>query len=131
MKFDLLLEYKMSSWQWNFSNDFISKYFWLNFVRKVISKTLKTLWKYVLHRDDELYWSVHWRCSIKKMYLKISQISQETTYESLLNKAAGLELYQKETLTQLLSCEICEIFKNAYFEDHLRTAASGYIKISC
>ena len=51
--------------------------------------------------------------------------------ESLLNKAAGLELYQKETLTQLLSCEICEIFKNAYFEDHLRTAASGYMKISC
>ena len=33
--------------------------------------------------------------------------------ESLLNKAEGLELYQKETLTQLLSCEICEIFKNA------------------
>ena len=51
--------------------------------------------------------------------------------ESLLDKAAGLELYQKETITQLLSCEICEIFKNAYFEDHLRTAASGYIKISC
>ena len=27
-------------------------------------------------------------------------------------------------LTQLFSCEICEIFKNTYFEEHLRTTAS-------
>ena len=27
------------------------------------------------------------------------------------------------TLTQL-SCEYCEIFKNTYFEEHMRTAAS-------
>ena len=27
--------------------------------------------------------------------------------------------------TQLLSCEYCEIFKNIYFEQHLRTAASN------
>ena len=33
--------------------------------------------------------------------------------ESLFNKVAGLE------------SEICEIFKNIYFEDHLRTTASG------
>ena len=28
---------------------------------------------------------------------------------------------KKETPTQVFSCEICEIFKNAYFEEHLRT----------
>ena len=27
--------------------------------------------------------------------------------------------------TQLFSCEYCEIFQNVYFEEHLRTAASG------
>ena len=30
----------------------------------------------------------------------------------------------KEIPTQVLSCEYCEIFKNTYFEEHLRTAAS-------
>ena len=28
---------------------------------------------------------------------------------------------KKETPTQVFSCEICEIFKNTYFEEHLRT----------
>ena len=35
----------------------------------------------------------------------------------------GLQLYQKETPTQVFSCEYCEIFKNTYFGEHLRTAA--------
>ena len=37
----------------------------------------------------------------------------------------GLQLYQKQTPTQVLSCEYCEIFKNTYFEEHLQTAASA------
>ena len=40
--------------------------------------------------------------------------------ESLFKKVAGL----KESPTQLLSCEICEIVKNTYFEQHLRTTTS-------
>ena len=28
------------------------------------------------------------------------------------------------TLTQMFSCEYWEIFKNTYFEEHLRTAAA-------
>ena len=35
-----------------------------------------------------------------------------------------MQLYQEETPTQVFSCEICKIFKNTYFEEHLRTAAS-------
>ena len=31
--------------------------------------------------------------------------------------------YQKETPTQVFSCEYCEIFRNTYFEEYLRTAA--------
>ena len=30
----------------------------------------------------------------------------------------------------MFSCEICEIFKNTYFEDHLRTTASEESTIS-
>ena len=37
----------------------------------------------------------------------------------------GLHFYQKEIPTQLLSCKICEICKNTYFEGHLCTTASG------
>ena len=35
--------------------------------------------------------------------------------ESLFNKIAGLQLYSKEVLAQLLSCEICEMFKKTFF----------------
>ena len=39
--------------------------------------------------------SSHRRCSIKKLFLKISQYSQETTVlESLLNKNAGLQQHR-------------------------------------
>ena len=27
----------------------------------------------------------------------------------------------------MFSCEICEVFKNTYFEEHLRTSASEFI----
>ena len=33
-------------------------------------------------------------------------------------------LFKKETLTQVFSCEFYEIFKNNFFLEHLRTAAS-------
>ena len=54
------------------------------------------------------------------MFLKISQISQENT-------CVGVSFYEKETPTQVLSCKICEIFKNTCFEEHLRTTASEFI----
>ena len=34
--------------------------------------------------------------------------------------------FHKETPIQVFPCEICEIFKNTYFEEHLRTTASEY-----
>ena len=39
-------------------------------------------------------------------------------------RAGGLQLYWKEIKTPVLSCEYCKIFKNTYFEEHLRMAAS-------
>ena len=33
---------------------------------------------------------------------------------------------KKKTSTPVLSCEICEIYENTYFEEHMRTTAPGY-----
>ena len=40
-------------------------------------------------------------------------------------QALSLQLYYKETPTQVFSCEISGIFKSTYFEEHLRTTASS------
>ena len=53
------------------------------------------------------------------MFLKISKYSQDAhLYWSLF-----LITSLKETPTQLFSCECFKIFKNNYFEEHLRMAA--------
>ena len=55
---------------------------------------------------------------MKKVFLEISQNSQENTCASLFfNEVAGLmpaTLLQKETLAQVFSCEFCEISKNTF-----------------
>ena len=39
-------------------------------------------------------------------------------------RAFSLQAFQKETPTQVLSCEVWETFKNTYFDENLQTAAS-------
>ena len=53
-------------------------------------------------------------CSSKYVFLKISQISQENTCVGVL---WGLQLYQKETPTQMVSCEIYKIFRNTFLQN--------------
>ena len=65
------------------------------------------------------------KCLWKKLFLKI--LTGKQLYWSIfLIKVAGLHTcnFIKETPTQVLSCEYSEIFKNAYFEEHLRATAS-------
>ena len=56
---------------------------------------------------------------MKKVFLEISQDSQEKTCArvSLLIKlqAGSFKFIKKETLTQVSSCEFCEISKNTFF----------------
>ena len=77
------------------------------------------------------YRSSHHRYSIKKVFLKISPNSQKNTCVrvSFLIKLQALtcNFIKKETLTQMLSCELCVIFKSTYFTEHLRVTASGRI----
>ena len=51
--------------------------------------------------------------------------------ESLLIKLQALRhgTLLKKTPTQVFFCEICGIFKNTHFEEHLRTTASIYQKM--
>ena len=66
---------------------------------------------------------------MKKCVLKnFTKFTGKHLYQSLfLNKAAGQgpeTLLKKETLTQALSCEFCEIFKNTVFPEYFWTTAS-------
>ena len=53
------------------------------------------------------------RCSVKKLFLEISQNSQESACArvSFLKKN---NFIKKETLAQLFSCEFCKISKNTF-----------------
>ena len=70
-------------------------------------------------------------CSVKKVYLEISQNSQENICArvSFLIKLA-CNFIKKETLAQVFSCEFCEISKNTIFTEHLWTNASGVSGLS-
>ena len=92
-------------------------------------------WRNVSHfkTTNLLKWicrSNHRRCSIIKVLLKIFQYWHEKTCVVASQKEScrpeDLQCCEKETPTQLLSCEYWEIFKNTYFEKYLRTAASGF-----
>ena len=58
------------------------------------------------------------RCSVKKLFLEISQNSQENTcarFSFLIKFQAGACNFIKiETLAQVFSCEFCEISKNTF-----------------
>ena len=40
-------------------------------------------------------------------------------------RAFSLQVFIKEAPIQVLSCEVWETFKNAYFEEYLQTTAAG------
>ena len=63
------------------------------------------------------------------MFLEISQNSQENTWPRvsfLIKLQARPPTIKKETLTQVFSCEFCEISKNAFSYKTPPVAASAY-----
>ena len=58
------------------------------------------------------------RCSVKKMFLEISQNSQENICAwvsfSIKLQAPARNFIKSETLAQVFSCEFCNISKNAF-----------------
>ena len=70
---------------------------------------------------------------MKKGVLEISQNLQEKTCTRVifLNEVAACRpaTLLKKRLTQVFSCEFCEIFKNTFFTEYLWTTASIIIWI--
>ena len=57
--------------------------------------------------------TVVWRCSVEKVFLEISQISQKALVP------ASLVLIQLQA-SGMFYCEFCEIIKNIFITEHLR-----------
>ena len=90
-----------------------------SFVEKsIIRSECKTLnsSKKILKKPPQMFY--------KKGFLKHFTIFTEKH----LCWPASLQLYLKETPTQVFSCEYYEIVKNIYFEEHLRTATLEDLK---
>ena len=62
--------------------------------------------------------SLFYQNLVKKLLIEILQNSQENTCARVSFSV------KKETLTQMLSCEFCEISKNTFFTKQVRTTAS-------
>ena len=81
-----------------------------------------TLWK-AMH----IYRSNHRRRSVKKGALKnfANFTCKQMCWSLFLIKMQACLCWSLFlTPTQMFYCEICEIFKNTYFEEHVRTIAS-------
>ena len=62
---------------------------------------------------DQKTISLNFKSSRSQMFFKIGVLIEK--------------IYLKENPPQVFSCKYCEIYKNSYFEEHLRTAASALI----
>ena len=65
------------------------------------------------------------RCSVKNMFLEISQNSQENT-SARVSFLIKLQASGTDTLAQVFSCDFYNIFKDTFFTEHRWAAASDY-----
>ena len=69
--------------------------------------------------------AVAWRCSAKKMFLEIWQISQEKAFAGKeFCRPEACNFIEKETPAQAFSCGFSEISENTFFTEHPPVAAS-------
>ena len=89
--------------------------FFSNYFHKKVDRNLNTSLWYKLQKQQS--------CCGREL-LEISQYSQKN---NRVGVSEGLQLSTQAfntTPTQAFSCEYCRIFKNIYFEEHLRTTPS-------
>ena len=58
------------------------------------------------------------RCSIKKVFFK--NFAKFTGKHLCQSQVSACNFIKKETLVQVFSCEVCEIFKNTFLIEYLR-----------
>ena len=86
----------------------------LKIVLKAKVFSLIKLWQITLQKKSSEV--VLWKRSSEKF---CNILRKKPVVESDFNNISGigLQLYQKETPTQVFFCECCEVFKNIYFEN--------------
>ena len=62
------------------------------------------------------------RSSLPRCSSKFRKIHQKTPLRE------SLQLYEKEALVQVFSCQFCEIFKNTFFTEHIWPTTFGLVK---
>ena len=71
------------------------------------------------------------RSSHSQMFFKKGVLKNFTIFAgNYLCWSLFKKVYYKETPTKVFYCEYCEIFKSTYFEEHLRAAASGGLRLN-
>ena len=69
------------------------------------------------------------------MRTKIFPRFSEHTEAVIVKRHSVKKVFLKETPTQVISCQICEIFNNTYSEEHLRATASkhrsSFLEVFC
>ena len=70
------------------------------------------------------HWSSHWKCSVKKVFRKISQNSSE----NICTRVTFLIELKKRLWHRCFLVIFCEISKSTFFTEHLRATASVTIK---
>ena len=71
-------------------------------------------------------------CSVKKVFLKISQNSQGNTcvrVSLLIKLQTSGNVIKRETLAHVIPYELCEIFMNTFFIEHIRWLLFEYVLI--
>ena len=89
-----------------------------------VDKTLSCLENIYL----DIAWSLLWKLLENLENLKLQNLEKTCAAVSFLIKlqAESLQLYQKETMEHVFSCEFCEFFKSTYIAKHLEMVASVY-----
>ena len=85
-----------------------------NFIIISINKTCLFIWN-LNRKCSQIIRSSHRRCSIKKLYLKISQYSQENTY------ARGF-------FNQVKGCQVCNFIKKIFQHRHFSVNIVKFLK---
>ena len=97
----------------------------------ILNKKLDMNVSMKFYQNSYVFWSISnpesvtRRWSVKKVFLKISQNLQEYTYArvSLIIKLQA-NFIKKETPAKMFFCELCEIFNNIFFTEHLWAKAA-------
>ena len=93
---------------------------WVKFHKFTSIKNLPEVWRFIFH--SKTVRNSHRWCSMKKVFLKISQNLKENIFVRL---SFLIKFFKKETLAQVSSCKVCKIFTKTLFIEHLWAYATA------